>query len=73
MDLTDYETTYAGSSPKGSIDWRERRPSSEQAMEVNCVLIRDIPKLKYHDEPLRFVSEPGISQKKYERRILLAR
>ena len=39
-------------------------------MEVGFVLIREIPKIKYHEAPLRFISQPGISQKDYERRVL---
>ena len=39
-------------------------------MEVDFVLVRDIPKIKYHERPLRFLSEPGITQKEYQRRLL---
>ena len=71
MEPKDYEAALVEANAMVLADWRKRWPFLEQQhMDVNFVLIRDIPKLKYHSEPLRFVSEPGISQKEYERRVL---
>jgi hypothetical protein len=41
-----------------------------EELEVPILLIRDIPKMKYHEKPLHFMSEPGISQEDYEHMIL---
>lgn len=50
---------------------RRRVAFAEDAkMEVGFVLIREVPKIKFHEAPLRFISQPGISQKEYERRVL---
>ena len=71
MEPADYEAALVAANALVLADWRKRWPFLEQQhMDVNFVLIRDIPKLKYHSEPLRFVSEPGITQKEYERRVL---
>ena len=71
MDPARYEAALMEANAMVLADWRKRWPFLEQQhMDVDFVLIRDIPKLKYHSEPLRFVSEPGISQKEYERRVL---
>ncbi len=40
-----------------------------EELEVPVLLIRDIPKMKYHEKPLHFMSEPGISQEDYEHMI----
>ena len=39
-------------------------------IDIPIVLIQDIPKMKYHEKPLRFMSEPGITQEQYEHMIL---
>lgn len=72
MEFTDNEATFVEGSSSAPADYRKRWPflKQRQSMEVDFVLIRDIPKLKYHEKPLRFVSEPGIAQKEYERRVL---
>lgn len=41
-----------------------------EELDIPIVLIRDIPKMKYHENPLRFMSEPGISQEEYEHMVL---
>jgi len=41
-----------------------------EELDVPILLIRDIPKMKYHEKPLHFMSEPGISQEDYEHMIL---
>ena len=66
-DLVDDEIV-----PLALTDSAEKVASAE-SMEVDVVLIRDIPKLKYHEKPLRFISQPGISQEAYERNVLGSR
>ena len=39
-------------------------------IDIPMVLIQDIPKMKYHERPLHFMSEPGITQEQYEHMIL---
>lgn len=39
-------------------------------LDVPLVLIQEIPKMKYHEKPLHFMSEPGITQEQYEHMIL---
>ena len=48
----------------------DARSVTEEEEDVPMVLIQEIPKLKYHEEPLHFMSEPGITQEQYEHMIL---
>lgn len=41
-----------------------------EELDIPILLIQDIPKMKYHEKPLHFMSEPGISQEQYEHMIL---
>jgi hypothetical protein len=34
--------------------------------ECPVVLMQSVPLLKYHEAPVRFVSESGVTQKEYE-------
>lgn len=52
-----------------SISLIETKMEVEE-FDVPILLIRDIPKMKYHEKPLHFMSEPGISQVDYEHMIL---
>jgi len=52
-----------------SISLIETKMEVEE-FDVPILLIRDIPKMKYHEKPLHFMSEPGISQEDYEHMIL---
>ena len=42
----------------------------DEDVDVPIVLIHDIPKITYHEKPLHFMSEPGISQKQYKHMVL---
>lgn len=41
--------------------------------EVPLVLMQEIPKMRYHESPLQFMSEPGITQAQYEQMLLSGR
>ena len=41
-----------------------------EEIDLPMVLIQDIPKMRYHEKPLHFMSEPGITQDQYEHMIL---
>ena len=43
---------------------------SELTVEITTALIPEVPPLKCHDGPLKFISKPQILQKDYEMRIL---
>lgn len=60
-DTRDHECTR-------SSDVIETKMEVEE-LEVPVLLIQDIPKMKYHEKPLHFMSEPGISQEDYEHMI----
>lgn len=44
--------------------------SDEEGEEVPIVLMPNIPLLKFHDAPNYFMSEPGITQQEYQKRII---
>lgn len=64
---TQSENTGVDQSTQAS-DFKETRMEVEE-LEVPVLLIRDVPKMKYHEKPLHFMSEPGISQEDYEHMI----
>lgn len=61
-DTRDHERTRSSDRIETEMEVEE--------LEVPVLLIQDIPKMKYHEKPLHFMSEPGISQEDYEHMIL---
>lgn len=41
--------------------------------ELPIALVPTVPLLKYHDAPLHFMSQSGLSQQEYEQKILTER
>ena len=41
----------------------------EEEEELPIALMPNIPRLKFHDAPYFFMSEPGITQQEYQKRI----
>lgn len=64
-----YDAPPANMRPDDAMD--PRMMGGDQ--DIPIVLMQEIPKLKYHDKPLRFMSEPGITQAQYEHMILSGR
>ena len=54
-------------SERGMDAIHEEEP---ETMEVTMALMPDVPPIKYHDEPLQFLSKPQLTQKEYEKRLL---
>ena len=44
-----------------------------EAEEFPFVLMPTVPAMKYHDEPLHFMSQPGLTQKEYEQTLFAAK
>ena len=38
--------------------------------DIPLIYVEDVPQLKYHTEPLHFISHAAIDQKEYQRRIM---
>lgn len=41
----------------------------EEEEELPIALMPTIPRLKFHDAPYYFMSEPGITQQEYQKRV----